>query len=55
MLMTVSVVVLTIVLHKLYIKVIRHGTPHRSSSVNALGAWFVCLIIALVISGSIFG
>lgn len=50
--MIVLVPVLTIVIHMIYWRVIRHRVPHRTSQ-QAFGAWAVCFVIALVICGAL--
>jgi hypothetical protein len=48
----VLVVVLTVIIHMVYIRVIRRGVPQIHPQ-EAVTAWFVCLMIALVISGAL--
>jgi hypothetical protein len=45
------VVILTVIIHKVYIRVIRRGVQIIDSH-QAVTAWFVCFVIALVICGA---
>jgi heme/copper-type cytochrome/quinol oxidase subunit 4 len=48
----VVVAFLTIIIHMVYFRVIRHGIPHTNTN-KAVGAWMVCFVIALVICGAL--
>lgn len=50
--MIALVLILTVVIHMVYWRVIRHGVPHRTTQ-QAFGAWAVCFVIALVICGAL--